>query len=118
MLIPFKSVMVNLGTGEDVAFSEGKVSKGIQASMSIPGVFPPVEIDGKYYVDGGLRNQVPANVAAEMGADVIIAVSLEKDYTSADYGNIIDNLRLSLNAMMGGYTQIHTAMADVLIVPE
>lgn len=118
MLIPFKSVAVNLGTAKDVAIGEGKVSRGILASMSIPGVFPPVEIDGQYYVDGGLTNQVPANVAAEMGADVIIAVSLEKDYTSADYRKILDNLRLSLSAMMGGYTEIHTAVADVLIVPR
>ncbi|HHT72290.1 MAG TPA: patatin-like phospholipase family protein [Firmicutes bacterium] len=118
MPIPFKSVMVDLGTARDVAFSEGKVSIGIQASMSIPGVFPPVEINGRYYVDGGLTNQVPANVAAAMGADVIIAVSLEKDYSNADYRNIIDNLRMSLAAMMGGYTQINTSMADVVIVPK
>lgn len=118
MAIPFKSVVVNLGTGEDEAIDEGKVSRGIQASMSIPGVFPPVEIDGQYYVDGGLKNQVPADVADAMGADVIIAVSLEKDYAGADYRNIMDNLRLSLNAMMGGYTELHTAMADVLIVPK
>jgi len=118
MNIPFRSVVVDLGTGKDVAISEGKVSVGIQASMSIPGVFPPVQINGSYYVDGGLMNQVPANVAAEMGADVIIAVSLEKDYSNADYRRILDNLRLSLNAMMGGYTQLNTVMADVLIVPE
>lgn len=118
MPIPFKSVVVNLGTGKDVALDQGKVSKGIQASMSIPGVFPPVQIGEDYYVDGGIRNQVPANVAADMGADVIIAVSLEKDYQNPDYRRIMTNLRMSLTAMMEGYTEINTAMADVLIVPE
>ena len=62
--IPFKSVVVNLGTGRELALDEGLVSVGIQASMSIPGVFPPVQIGDAYYVDGGLKNQVPANVAA------------------------------------------------------
>jgi NTE family protein len=118
LAIPFRAVAVDLGTGEDVAFGEGLVSKAIQASMSIPGVFPAVEIDGKYYVDGGLKNQVPADVAAAMGADVIIAVSLEKDMQAADYRRLIDNLKLSLSALMGGYTEMHAAMADVVIVPK
>jgi len=116
--IPFKSVVVNLGTGRELALDEGLVSVGIQASMSIPGVFPPVQIGDAYYVDGGLKNQVPANVAADMGADVIIAVSLEKDYENPDYRRIMNNLRMSLTAMLEGYTEINTAMADVLIVPD
>lgn len=116
--IPFSSVVVNLGTGKELALSEGKVSKGIQASMSIPGIFPPVQIGDQYYVDGGLKNQVPANVAADLGADVIIAVSLEKDYHNPDYRRLMDNLRMSLTAMLEGYTEINTAMADVLIVPK
>lgn len=116
--MPFSSVVVNLGTGKELALSEGKVSKGIQASMSIPGIFPPVQIGDQYYVDGGLKNQVPANVAADLGADVIIAVSLEKDYHDPDYRRIMNNLRMSLTAMLEGYTELNTAMADVLIVPE
>lgn len=116
--MPFSAVIVNLGTGKELALSEGKVSKGIQASISIPGIFVPVQIGDQYYVDGGLKNQVPANVAEDLGADVIIAVSLEKDYHDPDYRRITNNLRMSLSAMMEGYTEINTAMADVLIVPE
>lgn len=115
---PFHSVIVNLGTGKELALNEGKVSKGIQASMSIPGIFTPVKIGDQYYVDGGLKNVVPANVAADLGADVIIAVSLEKDYQDPNYGQILNNLRMSLTAMMDGYTEMNTAMADVLIVPK
>lgn len=115
---PFHSVIVNLGTGHELALNEGKVSKGIQASMSIPGIFPPVQIGDHYYVDGGLKNQVPANVAADLGADVIIAVSLERDFENPNYGRILNNIRMSLTAMVEGYTDMNTAMADVLIVPE
>lgn len=118
MEIPFRAVVVNLGTGKELALGEGQVSKAIQASMSIPGMFVPVEIGDQYYVDGGLKNQVPANVAADLGADVIIAVSLEQDYADPDYRRITDNLRMSLTAMIEGYNVWNTAMADVLIVPD
>lgn len=118
MEIPFSAVVVNLGTGKELAISEGKVSKAIQASMSIPGMFVPVQIGDQYYVDGGLKNQVPANVAADLGADVIIAVSLEQDYADPNYRRITDNLRMSLTAMIEGYNIFNTAMADVLIVPD
>lgn len=115
---PFYSVIVNLGTGRELALHDGRVSKGIQASMSIPGIFPPVQIGDQYYVDGGLKNQVPANVAADLGADVIIAVSLEKDFQDPNHRRIMTNIRMSLTAMVEGYTEQNTAMADVLIVPE
>ncbi len=118
MPMPFSAVVVNLGTGQELALTHGKVSKGIQASISIPGIFAPVQIGDQYYVDGGLKNQVPANVAADLGADVIIAVSLEKDYADPDYRRIINNLRMSITAMIEGYAEINTAMADVLIVPN
>jgi len=116
--MPFSAVVVNLGTGEELALSEGKVSKAIQASISIPGLFAPVQIGDQFYVDGGLKNQVPANVAADLGADVIIAVSLEKDYDDPNYRRITNNLRMSITAMIEGYTAFNTAMADVLIVPD
>jgi NTE family protein len=118
MEIPFRAVVVNLGTGEELAVGEGRVSKAIQASMSIPGMFVPVQIGDQYYVDGGLKNQVPANVAADLGADVILAVSLEEDHADPDYRLITDNLRMSLTAMIEGYNVFNTAMADVLIVPD
>ncbi|HKM42987.1 MAG TPA: patatin-like phospholipase family protein [Limnochordia bacterium] len=118
MEIPFRAVVVNLGTGKELALGEGQVSKAIQASMSIPGVFVPVQIGDQYYVDGGLKNQVPANVASDLGADVIIAVSLEQDHADPNYRRIVDNLRMSLTAMIEGYNVFNTAMADVLIVPD
>ncbi len=116
--IPFYSVVVNLGTGKEEALNKGKVSTAIQASMSIPGIFMPVEINGQHYVDGGLKNQVAANVAADKGADVIVAIYLEHDYQEPNFKDIINNLRMSLTAMMDGYVDIHTAMADVLVLPE
>ncbi|MFY9493654.1 MAG: patatin-like phospholipase family protein [Limnochordia bacterium] len=116
--IPFYSVIVELSTGEELALHEGKVSTGILASMSIPGMFPPVEIDGKYYVDGGLKNKVPANVAADLNADVIIAVSITQEEEDPNYASIMDNLRLSLSALLEGYSAMNAAAADIMIEPD
>ena len=79
--IPCYPVAVNLRTGQVQVLNRGKLSTGIQASMSIPGVFPPVLVEGEYYVDGGLKNQVAADVAADLGAEIIIAVYLKSKLT-------------------------------------
>ena len=116
--IPCYSVAVNLQTGESRALNQGKVSTGIQASMSIPGVFPPVLIEGEYYVDGGLKNQVAANVAADLGADIIIAVYLKSNLAEPDYDDLGDNLIMSVFTMSEGYVEENVAPADVLIPLE
>lgn len=74
---PFAAVAVNLATGQQVAFREGRVSIAVAASCAVPFIFSPVTIDGQIYYDGGLLNNVPADVARQMGADFIISVSLQ-----------------------------------------
>jgi NTE family protein len=116
--IPCYPVAVNLKTGEVRAFNQGKVSTGIQASMSIPGAFPPVLIEGQYYVDGGLKNQVAANVAADLGAEMIIAVYLKSNLTEANYDDLGANLIRSVFTMVEGYVGENVTPADVLIELE
>lgn len=118
LTIPFYSVITELRTGTEVALNEGPVSRGVQASMSIPALFPAVEIDGRYYVDGGMKNAVPANVAKDHGADVVIAVDVKKDLEEVDYDSILNNLQLTLWFMIDGYVELNTADADVIIVPD
>lgn len=77
--IPFYSVITELATGREVAMHHGNVAAAVQASMSIPALFPPVEIDGVHFVDGGMKNAVPANVAKNHGADVIIGVDVKRN---------------------------------------
>jgi len=74
--IPLKIVATDLEKGEEVILSEGKLIDAIMASISIPGIFPPVIIDKKILVDGGVINSTPTNVVSKMGADVIIGVDL------------------------------------------
>ncbi|SFM01603.1 patatin-like phospholipase family protein [Marinobacter zhejiangensis] len=74
--IPFRAVATDLGTGEEVVIGQGDLAKAIRASMSIPGVYAPVELDGKLLVDGGIANNIPISVVRGMGADIIIAVDI------------------------------------------
>lgn len=72
--IPFAIVTADLNTGEEVVMKEGPIARAARASCAFPGVFTPVEIGGRWLFDGGVVNQVPADVAVSLGADVVIAV--------------------------------------------
>lgn len=74
--IPTAVVATDLLTGEEVVIKSGSIAEGVQASLSIPGVFVPVELNGRLLVDGALVNRVPADVCRELGADVVIAVDV------------------------------------------
>lgn len=74
--IPFRAVAADIETGEPVVIRSGELSTAIRASMSIPGIFAPAEWEGKMLVDGGVANNLPINVARQMGADVLIVVDI------------------------------------------
>jgi NTE family protein len=74
--LPLALVAADLTTGREVVFRRGLVRMATLASMAIPGVYPPVKMGEHLLVDGGVVNPVPISVAASMGADVVLAVSL------------------------------------------
>ena len=74
--VPFAAVATDLNTGEALVMQEGDLISAVRASMSIPGVFSPVEREGRVLVDGGLVNPVPVSVCRALGADVVIAVDV------------------------------------------
>jgi NTE family protein len=74
--IPFRAVAADLATGEPVVIDRGDLALALRASMSIPVVFAPREIDGRLLVDGGIVRNLPVEVLRQMGADVIIAVDI------------------------------------------
>ena len=76
LAIPFRAIATDLETGEEVVIGSGNLSEAIRASMSIPGVYAPVTLDGRLLVDGGVANNLPVNVAHELGADIVIAVDI------------------------------------------
>ena len=74
---PFRCVAIDLRTRLPIVLDSGPLPTAMRATMSLPGIFPPVEIDGSWVlVDGGPMNNVPADVVRRMGADVVIAVSV------------------------------------------
>ena len=73
---PFAAVAVDLVDGQEVVLSSGNVSQAVSASCAVPAVFKPVEMDGMVLVDGGLLNNMPADVCRSMGAEIVIGVDL------------------------------------------
>jgi NTE family protein len=74
--LPFRAVAADLSTGDRVVIDHGDLSDGMRASMAIPGVFTPVEWEGLLLVDGGIVDNLPIDVALEMGAERIIAIDV------------------------------------------
>jgi len=89
--IPFRAVATDLVTGERVDLSSGSLTKAIMASMSIPGIFAPVEIDNKILVDGGIVANLSIETARALGAERIIAVDVSSQLLNKDeLKNIVD----------------------------
>jgi NTE family protein len=84
LAIPFRAVATDLETGEPVVIGSGDLAEAIRASMSIPGVYAPVERHGQLLVDGGVANNLPVSVARNMGADIIIAVDITDSLMKVD----------------------------------
>lgn len=74
--IPFRAVATDMETGQPVVFKDGDLAAAMRSSMSVPGVFPPTEVDGRILGDGGLVDNLPVEVARRLGADVVIAVNI------------------------------------------
>ena len=74
--IPFRAVATDIEAATVVELDEGSLATALRATMAIPGIFQPIERDGLLLADGGLLNNVPADVTRTMGADVVIAVNV------------------------------------------
>lgn len=119
--IPYRAVATDINTGAPFVIDHGSLALAMRASMSLPGIFNPVEIDGHVLVDGGLVNQVPVDVVRDMGADAVIAVDVGTPLEKLD---VDASLVAVLNQMTGMLTtgNTHAQLAtlgsrDILIVP-
>jgi NTE family protein len=115
---PLGVVATDLQSGESVLFRRGDTGKAVRASSAVPGVFQPVEISGRDYVDGGLTSPVPAQAARTMGADFIIAVDISNVSRQNKLTGTLDVL-LQTFAIMGHAISHHELEdADVVIRPK
>ena len=99
--IPYRAVATDLGTGEMVVLKGGRLADAARASMSVPGAFPPIELNGRILIDGGIVRNVPVDIVREMGADIIICVDVDKPLTPGkDLGGSLSILNQMLDIMM------------------
>ncbi|RHI95655.1 patatin-like phospholipase family protein [Phocaeicola vulgatus] len=90
--IPFTCVATDIVNSKKIVFHEGVLSSAMRASMTIPGVFAPVRKNGMVLVDGGLKNNYPADMAKAMGADVIIGVCVQQELLKAEELNKVTDI--------------------------
>ncbi|MFU8783794.1 patatin-like phospholipase family protein [Aliidiomarina sp.] len=120
--IPFRSVAVDIETGESVALEEGDLVLAMRASMAIPGLIAPVDWHGQTLVDGGVSANLPVQFAREMGADVVIVVDVNGELLSQkNLSGPFAMMDQSLNIMIRRNDEIAIASlteADVYIRPD
>ena len=115
---PLGVVATDLQSGEMVLFRTGNTGMAVRASSAVPGVFQPVEISGRDFVDGGLTSPVPAQSARTMGADFVIAVDISNVSRRDKLTGTLDVL-LQTFAIMGHAISRHELEdADVVILPK
>lgn len=119
--IPFRAVATDIASGEKVVFRKGHLPRVIRASMSIPAVFAPVEMDGRLLVDGGMTDNIPLDVARDMGVDIAIVVDIGTPLRSRkQLATVVDVLNQSITLMTRRNSEEQLASLhknDVLIQP-
>jgi len=113
---PFRAVAVDLVRAESVVLDHGSLAQVMRATMSLPLIFPPVELDGRILVDGGAMNNVPADVVKAMGADRVIAINVgDLDNPEGISYTLTGLAGATLDAMMRSSTKAAMTAADVVI---
>ncbi len=117
--IPFACVAADIATGEPIVLNSGSLAEAIRASMAIPTVFTPVEIDGRLLVDGGLVRNFPVEEIKAMGADIVIGVFVSSDLSSKDeLDNLISVLTQSAFVTSSIDSRKQKKLVDIYIEPN
>jgi NTE family protein len=119
--IPFRAVATNLLTGQEVVLDHGSLPHAIRGSMAAPGLFAPIELDGRTLVDGGLVANLPVQIARDMGGEVIIAIDIGSPLLGkADINSPLDVTAQMLGILIGQNVRAQKDLllpTDVLLSP-
>ena len=115
---PFAVVATDLQSGEPVVFRTGNTGMAVRASSSVPGVFQPVTISGREYVDGGLVSPVPVRAARAMGADLVIAVYISNNPRLGKTKDSVDVMLQTFAIMGQSIAGYELSEADIVIRPD
>ncbi|MCL5022774.1 MAG: patatin-like phospholipase family protein [Nitrospirae bacterium] len=118
MRIPFYAVATDIQTGQEVVFGKGNTGKAVRASCAIPGIFRPVKIENRVFVDGGVVSPVAVDAARRQGADVVIAVDIASGIDNTQPETTIDTILQSVGIMYSKLAGLQLRRADVVIQPK
>ncbi len=120
--VPYRSVAADIATGQTVVLDHGNLALAMRASMSVPGLFDPVELNGHLLVDGGIVNNVPVDVVRAMGADRLIVVDVGSPLTPRDkLNNLLSVVGQMSSLLIRNNVEAQLATLtdnDLLILPE
>lgn len=111
-------VATDLQTGEPMVFQSGNTGLAVRASSSVPGIFQPVKIGTREFVDGGLVSPVPVKVARDLGADIVIAVNISGIPQQSKLNDTLDILLQTFTIMGHVIASEELSAADVVISPD
>jgi NTE family protein len=117
--IPYVCIATDVETGKEMVFRQGYLPSCMRASMAIPSLFTPMEIDGKYYTDGGVVNNFPVDQVKAMGADILIGVDVGFQPKSAeDNINFINVIEQTVFMASSERTEANRDLCDIYIKPD
>jgi NTE family protein len=117
--IPFACMATDISTGKEVILNHGSLPLSIRATMAIPGVFAPVNINGRVLCDGGMVNNFPVDVAKAMGADIIIGVDVQDELAGAEQLKSLPQIFSQIILLMGNERYMaNRKLVDVYIKPD
>ncbi len=116
--IPFIAMTTDIEQGKSVALKAGPIAPSVNASCAIPGIFEPVKMYGTTYVDGGIVDNVPCDIAKEYNSKIIIAVNIMAFDTVAKLNNYTDVIQRAFLVATHNLTEQKLELADILISPD
>ena len=117
--IPFICIATDFENGTGVVFDKGILAQSLRASMAIPSIFDPVEIDGKVYLDGGVVNNFPVSEVKNMGADIIIGVDVSSRlYKQEELTSTASIMEQAIGFLGEDKTMAQRKLCDILIIPR
>ncbi len=117
--IPFRCVATDLVSAETVVLKNGSLAQALRATMAIPAVFAPVELNGRILADGGILNNIPTDVAKEMGADIILVINIETQLGDrSSLQSLVSILGQTFYVATVENSRRSLRQADIIIAPD
>ncbi|MDR0842767.1 MAG: patatin-like phospholipase family protein [Acidobacteriota bacterium] len=117
--IPFRAVATNLVDGKPYVFHQGSLTQAVRASIAVPMMFTPIEIEDGLLIDGGLVNNLPTDIARDMGADIIIAIDVSSPLMRKDeLGTLFSVVDQAISLQMEKNVEVNKKLAHLVLTPN